>query len=76
MTDTDKLFLPPQGAEVNIIPVMQGEGLPKVDEKDLPDNLPILALRNAVLFPGSIYPITIGREKSIRLISDAETICS
>lgn len=72
MTDTDKLFLPPQGAEVNIIPVMQGEGLPKVDEKDLPDNLPILALRNAVLFPGSIYPITIGREKSIRLISDAE----
>ena len=72
MTDTDKLFLPPQGAEVSIIPVMQGEGLPKVDDKDLPDNLPILALRNAVLFPGSIFPITIGREKSVRLISDAE----
>ena len=54
MTDTDKLFLPPQGAEVNIIPVMQGEGMPKVDENDLPDNIPIRALKNPVLFPGSI----------------------
>ena len=51
---------------------MQGEGNMKIDEAELPDFLPILALRNAVLFPGTIYPITIGREKSIRLIKDAE----
>ena len=51
---------------------MQGEGLMKVNESELPDYLPILALRNAVLFPGSVYPITIGRDKSIRLIEDAE----
>ena len=60
------------GAEVSIIPVVQGEGVMKIDEAQLPDSLPILALRNAVLFPGTVYPITIGREKSIRLIEDAE----
>ena len=60
------------GPEVSIIPVMQGDGVMKVDQAQLPDSLPILALRNAVLFPGAVYPITIGREKSIRLIEDAE----
>ena len=60
------------GAEVSIIPVVQGEGVMKIDEAQLPDSLPILALRNAVLFPGTVFPITIGREKSIRLIEDAE----
>ena len=67
---TDMFTAP--GAEVSIIPVMQGEGTAKLDEAQLPDSLPILALRNAVLFPGTVYPITIGREKSIRLIEDAE----
>lgn len=58
---------------MNIIPVMQGaEGFMKIDESELPDSLPILALRNAVMFPGTVYPITIGREKSIKLIEDAE----
>ena len=51
---------------------MQGEGLLKFDESELPDILPVLALRNAVLFPGAVFPITIGREKSVRLIQDAE----
>ena len=59
-------ILAPAGAEVSIIPVMQGDGFMKVDESELPDSLPILALRNAVLFPGTVYPITIGREKSIK----------
>ena len=60
------------GAEVSIIPVVQGEGMMKIDAAQLPDSLPILALRNAVLFPGTVFPITIGREKSMRLIEDAE----
>ena len=68
----DKEYTFPAGAEVSIIPVMQGEGLLKFDESELPDILPILALRNAVLFPGAVFPITIGREKSVRLIQDAE----
>ena len=60
------------GAEVSIIPVVQGDGVMKIDQSQLPDSLPVLALRNAVLFPGTVFPITIGREKSIRLIEDAE----
>ncbi|MCQ2187436.1 MAG: endopeptidase La [Bacteroidales bacterium] len=68
----DKEFTLPSGAEVSIIPVMQGEGIQKIDESELPAVLPILALRNAVLFPGAVFPITIGREKSIKLIRDAE----
>ena len=58
--------------EVNIIPVMQGEEQLKVDPSELPLTLPILALRNAVLFPNMVYPVTIGREKSIALIKNAE----
>ena len=66
----DLLF--PANAEVNIIPVMQGDGQPEVDPGELPETLPILALRNAVIFPGMVYPVTIGREKSIALIKNAE----
>ena len=58
--------------DINIIPVVQGEVSSKLDESTLPDVLPILALRNAAIFPGTVFPITIGREKSIRLIQDAE----
>ena len=72
MKDIFHDFVAPAGAEVSIIPVMQGEGMIHIDQDQLPDSLPILALRNAVLFPGTVYPITIGREKSIRLIEDAE----
>ena len=72
MKDIFNDIMSASGAEVSIIPVVQGEGVTKIDKEQLPDSLPILALRNAVLFPGTVYPITIGREKSIRLIEDAE----
>ncbi len=68
--NNDLMF--PSGAEVNIIPVMQGDEQIKIDESELPETLPILALRNAVLFPGMVYPVTIGRDKSIALVKDAE----
>ena len=68
----DKEFTFPAGAEVSIIPVVQGDSMMKIDESQLPEILPILALRNAVLCPGAVFPITIGREKSIKLIHDAE----
>ena len=68
----DKIYAVPAGAEVNIIPVMQGESLMKVDDAELPDLVPVLALRNAILFPGTVFPVTIGRDKSIRLVKEAE----
>ncbi|MCQ2154405.1 MAG: endopeptidase La [Bacteroidales bacterium] len=60
------------GAEVSIIPVVQGGENIKIEEGQLPSTLPILALRNAVIFPGAVFPITIGREKSMKLIEDAQ----
>lgn len=62
----------PAGAEVNIIPVMPGEEPARIDENRLPDRLAILALRNAVIFPGTIFPVNIGRDKSVRLIHECE----
>ncbi|MBO7070794.1 MAG: endopeptidase La [Bacteroidales bacterium] len=62
----------PTSMEVNIMPVM-GEGLINVDESTLPDAIPILALRNAVVFPGTVFPVTIGRPKSVRLVRDVES---
>ena len=38
---------------------------------DLPDELPILAVRNTVLFPGVLIPITVGRQKSIKVVKQA-----
>ena len=70
--NNNDIFFPAGAAEVNIIPVVQGDEQMKVEAGDLPDTLPILALRNAVLFPGMVYPVTIGRQKSITLIKEAE----
>ena len=73
MKDFFNDILSPAGAEVSVIPVASPDGpMQGVKEDELPDSLPILALRNAVLFPGTIYPITIGREKSLKLIQEAE----
>ena len=72
MTDKYPDILAQSGAEVSIIPVMAGDIPSKFDEASLTDTLPLLALRNAVIFPGAIYPITIGRDKSLRLIEDAQ----
>jgi len=68
----DKELMFPSGTEVNIIPVMQGDTSIGINDAEMPDQLPILALRNAVLFPGAVFPVTIGREKSVKLIRDAE----
>lgn len=56
--------------DVNIIPVMGLEGEYELGESELPDTLPIIALRNAVLFPETIIPITVGREKSVKLVRE------
>lgn len=71
MEKNNNMIMLPGGAEVNIIPVLQPDGSAMVEQSQLAESLPILALRNAVLFPGTIFPVTIGREKSIKLIEDA-----
>ena len=60
------------GVEVNIMPVVGDAAQVTVDAASLPPTLPILALRNAVIFPGTVFPVTVGREKSVRLVSEAE----
>src|SRR5215212_5804799 len=42
-----------------------------MDEQAIPDELPLLPLRNTVLFPGVVIPITVGRDKSIKAVNDA-----
>lgn len=54
-----------------LIPLMTPEDEEIINSEDVPDSLPILPLRNTVLFPGVVIPITAGRDKSIELINDA-----
>ncbi|MBO5861259.1 MAG: endopeptidase La, partial [Alistipes sp.] len=53
----------------HVVPIITG-GDDVVEEVAIPEALPILSLRSSVLFPGAITPITVGREKSIKLVRD------
>ncbi len=53
------------------IPLLSSEDEEKMNKEKLPEELAILPLRNNVLFPGVVMPITVGRDKSIKLIQDA-----
>ncbi|MTE25878.1 endopeptidase La [Winogradskyella ouciana] len=54
-----------------LIPLMTPEDEELINNETLPESLPILPLRNTVLFPGVVIPITAGRDTSIKLINDA-----
>ncbi len=54
-----------------LIPLMTPEDEEIINKEDVPEILSILPLRNTVLFPGVVIPITAGRDKSIQLINDA-----
>ncbi len=55
----------------DFLPIMGDEKELLNDNMQIPDTLPILPLRNTVLFPGVIIPINIGRDKSLQLIRDS-----
>lgn len=55
----------------DFLPIMGDEKELLNDNMQIPDTLPILPLRNTVLFPGVIIPINIGRDKSLKLIKDS-----
>jgi ATP-dependent Lon protease len=54
-----------------LIPLLSSEEEEQMNSEQTPETLPILPLRNTVLFPGVVIPITVGRDKSIKLINDA-----
>jgi len=56
--------------ETEFIPLLSAEDEEIINSEDVPPVLPILPLRNTVLFPGVVIPITVGRDKSIRLIKE------
>jgi ATP-dependent Lon protease len=67
----DNLSLQEFDSETELIPLLTPEDEEEMNNEDLPDTLSILPLRNMVLFPGVVIPITAGRDKSINLINDA-----
>lgn len=67
----DTLSLQEFDTDAELIPLLTPEDEEEMNKEELPDSLPILPLRNTVLFPGVVIPISAGRDKSIRLINDA-----
>ncbi|MGA9269915.1 MAG: LON peptidase substrate-binding domain-containing protein, partial [Lutimonas sp.] len=57
--------------DAELIPLMTPEDEEQMKKEDVPEVLPLLPLRNTVLFPGVVIPITAGRDQSIRLIKEA-----
>lgn len=71
LIDIDSLSFQDLNDETELIPLMTSEDEDAINKEDLPDELAILPLRNTVLFPGVVIPITAGRDKSIKLINEA-----
>jgi ATP-dependent Lon protease len=57
-------------SETELIPLITAEDEEQMNAESTPPELPLLPLRNTVLFPGVVIPITVGRDRSIRLIQD------
>ncbi len=70
-TTFDNISLKDIEAEADLIPLMTSEDEQALNNEALPDSIPILPLKNTVLFPGVVIPITATRDKSIQLIKDA-----
>ncbi|MEI9934836.1 MAG: endopeptidase La [Ferruginibacter sp.] len=68
-----KFFLDGQEEELEFMPIipMNEDAGEDFDEQAIASELPLLPLRNTVLFPGVVLPITVGRDKSIKAVTDA-----
>jgi ATP-dependent Lon protease len=75
MTERDSFmiqsFISDENDNQEFISLLSQEEEDEMNKEILPESLPILPLRNTVLFPGVVIPITVGRDKSINLIKDA-----
>jgi ATP-dependent Lon protease len=70
ITSLDSLSFQDLNEDAELIPLMTPEDEEAMNKEELPEILPILPLRNTVLFPGVVIPITAGRDKSIKLINE------
>ncbi len=66
----DSILFEEDTQKSEFIPLITDEEEESMNKVDVPDSIPILPLRNTVLFPGVILPITVGREKSLKLIDE------
>jgi ATP-dependent Lon protease len=68
-----KIYLQGQDDDMEFMPIipLNEEEDANADAEVIPSELPILPLRNTVLFPGVVIPITVGRDKSIKAVNDA-----
>ena len=66
-----KIYMQGQDEDMEFLPIIPLNEEENGNEDPIPTELPLLPLRNTVLFPGVVIPITVGRDKSIKAVSDA-----
>ena len=73
LINIDTLSLKELDEDADLIPLMTSDDEEAISKESIPESLPILPLKNTVLFPGVVIPITASRDKSIQLIKDANS---
>ncbi len=69
---SNRIYLQGQDEDMEFMPIIPlNEDDASADQEVIPNELPLLPLRNTVLFPGVVIPITVGRDKSIKAVNDA-----